>query len=153
MEDQNLNNLLGKFRKAQVLGNLLNTVLNHCGFMTAVVVCLSVLTITSLSYTFKGVEVPTQLFTGALSLTTLVLMLGVFGEASKVYLASNEVAVSVKLFMASGLGPRHRFASRHFRSWAPIKVRFFSSNFFDRLTVLNVEEFCIQNTINLLLLG
>jgi len=48
---------------------------------------------------------------------------------------------------------KRRYTAKHLKSWLAIRVEFFSSNYFDRLTPLNLILFCNQNAVNLVLLG
>jgi len=91
------------------------------------------------------------------SIDSLAVFVTLFGEAGSVAHNSNEVIRSVKKYHAihgrSLFSRKRQFITKHLKSWVGIRVEFFSSNYFDRLTPLNIILFCVQNTVSLVLLG
>jgi len=93
-----------------------------------------------------------------LGVETLIVIVGVFGEASQVYVASLNFDHHAKWFLVNQIGrsskchKSRRYMRRHMKSWYFIRIGFFSSNFFDRTSPLVLADFCVNRTINLLLL-
>jgi len=92
-----------------------------------------------------------------LSTDSIAVIVSLFGEAGSVAHNSNEVYKSITKHHAihgrSLSAHKRRFITKHLNSWGEIRVEFFSSNYFDRLTPLNLILFCVQNTVSLILLG
>lgn len=74
------------------------------------------------------------------------------GQASRVYPTSVTAVMKFQKCVALSPHATNKFLKRIVRSWRPMKVQFFSSNFFDQLTPLVIEHFCIDTTISLLIL-
>jgi len=92
-----------------------------------------------------------------LSIDSTAIFVTLLGEAGRVAHNFNEVYRRIiKHHAVSGRSlpaQKRRLITKHLKSWGEIRVEFFSSNYFDRLTPLNIILFCVQNTVNLVLLG
>jgi len=128
--------------------------MNFC----VLVVCL-INIVSAFSVVYFGDEVLVlRLLLGGLAVDSLVMIVGVFGEASQVYVTSLNFHLYAKRFLVNQIGKSsrcyksRRYILRHMKSWYLIRIGFFSSNFFDQTTPLVLADFCIISTINLLLL-
>jgi len=87
----------------------------------------------------------------------LVIFVAIFGEAGSIIKTSEELRRSTNEYHADymfSLSARKRKCkTRQLKSCRCIRIEFFSSNYFDRLTPLTLMLFCVQNTANLVLLG
>jgi len=91
------------------------------------------------------------------AINSMAAIVTLFGEASSVKQNSVKVLKRISKYHAingrSLAVRKRRYIAKHLKSWLAIRVEFFSSNYFDRLTPLNLILFCVQNTVNLVLLG
>jgi len=91
------------------------------------------------------------------SIDSLAVFVTLFGEAGSVAHNSNEIIRNINKYHAvngrSLPASKKKFVTKHLKAWAGIRIEFFSSNYFDRLTALNIVLFCVQNTVSLVLLG
>jgi len=81
------------------------------------------------------------------SIDSIAVFVMLFGEAGDVEQNSVEVFKRIRKFHAlneqSLCVSRRRYITKHLKSWLAIRVEFFSSNYFDRLTPLNLILFCV----------
>jgi len=154
----------GKFMKKSIQLRILSQVYNNMhksSFMNVIVmgVCLVNIAATYSIIGFGNQNIGLGIYTVFLifAVDSLVAILTLFGEAGGIVGASANVKAkmnSYHVLMGCKLRRIKRLEiTKSLSAWRGIRVEFFSSNYFDQLTPLNLILFCMQNTVNLVLLG
>lgn len=87
------------------------------------------------------------------AINTFFCIIVMLGQASRVYPASVRVINKFRKRIVLSRHGTNRRMNKRIGSLRPMKIKFFSGNFFDQLTPLNIERFCIDTTVSLLLLN
>ncbi len=152
-----------EYRKLQILLNLFNGV-HRQGLMKITIVGLSITQIISFFSAIHGSKSDTingtstaQLLFLLLAVDTFFIVMTVFGQASKTHSISEKVTRETRnhywlLRNKSNNKCECEIVTKHMRSWSNNRIQFFDSNFFESLTPLRLEEFCVTTSANLLLL-
>jgi|GEM_PF-6671119 len=97
----------------------------------------------------QGTSLIQILFFFAVGLDCFLIMVVLSGMQGRVYTTSEE---TLRLSKQPGKFQKNAWAKRVIRSFQPLKIGFGSVNFFDRFTGINVFQFSIDQTVNLLLM-
>ncbi len=143
------------FREIEVMSNEYRALYSN-SFITPCIVCVMFINILSFYVCIKfGLELPLAMFLCFLlcALNSCVIVLCLYTSMANVVQESTFV---LKVKLKSGLGKNMIRLSpwfrRYLKSCKIVKIYVGSTNFVEPLTPLPVEQFCIQQTVNLLLL-
>lgn len=139
----------------QLLLTLFNS-MNQAGIM-------NVITVTIVFIQVIGLYVIITMYDAIDKVMLMIFLIGfvnsilcvfvMLGQASRVYPASVTAIKKFQKCIALSKSGRNGMLKKIVRHWRPMKVQFFSSNFFDQLTPLVIEHFCIDTTISLMILN
>jgi len=105
----------------------------------------------------KSFEIASSILFSITSIDSIAVFVTLIGEAGSVEQNFGEVCKPIGKYHAiNGYSlpvRKRRYITKNLKSWFATRVEFFSSNYFDRLTRMNLILFCVQNTVNLVLLG
>lgn len=96
---------------------------------------------------WKSLPTAAFVFFPLITTDTVIVVFGMLRLASKVLSKSQE-----KLIALNKCAPRNRWFIQFLKSCPPQKVGFGSSNFVDEMTPLVITQFCISQTVSLMLL-
>lgn len=146
------------FREIQVLAILLNEFLQAVGFINVEILILVSLSTAGLYCAVSGSSKFLRLVFLFLSVGCFSFLFLLSRFASSVYTTSLKVITDIWNRKETGImqlietKKENRHFAKHCKSWTPVKVKLFSSNFFDQKSPLNFSDFCVENAATLLLL-
>lgn len=139
--------------RLQLLSSLYN-IINEVGLMNAVVTGVVSIQVVAVYVLIKMRDVLHLMSLSILvlgSVNAVLAVLILFQQASKVCPMSTGIIQKVKSVLAYSSRKHKKVLWKEVKSWRRVHIQFFSNNFFDRLTPLNFEHFCIDSTTSFLL--
>lgn len=119
---------------------------------TALIILQSVSTSTLIRVKSKSGIVFTIVL-GLISMDTIIALIFILGVMAQVYTQSKDSLRNCKRALTYNFRIKPKWTQRFLISCAPIKVRFGSINFIDRMTPLNCVNFANNLTVQLLLVS
>lgn len=139
------------YRECQLLTDLYNRL--HQYGLIAMVAAVGILAEISFSYVivrnFDNIQVPILAFAGLCVIDSFVCLVAIFGVAAKVHSSSKKAKTAVsktKYFR------QEKWLRKFLQSCPTHRVCLLLNKFFDSLTPLKIQTFCIDNIVTLLLL-
>ncbi len=143
-----------EYRQLQITFGLYNSI-HRKTLMVGVTECLLSTTITftyMLIANLNELNVIIIIACTLLSISNGMQVLVGFGYAGRLYSVSQSVNKNIELIIRKNWKGRGSWARKFWASCPTMKIQLFSTNFIDVATSLIFNQFCIDTTINLILL-